>query len=302
MHVLMTGAASFIGKHLIEHLMNSGLKVTATYRTEGDYIRHLHELSPALNLIRVDIRNWEDFAQLPESIDAIVHIAGVSPMAGILIDEMLATNVMGTRNVHRYALEVGVARLICTSSLSVHGKITVNEVDEFTSVVEPDLYGMTKYLGERLFLSTAERLPAVAIRLPGVLGGGAHRAWLPNMMEQLLTNNNVIIYNPNSLFNNAIHVDDLSDFILKLLVDSGWSGFHAFPVAASDVTTVGSIVKKLKDATGSRSQIIIRPPKQSSFIICSKYAMDHFGYRPKEILKIINRYLMDCKENIRQPS
>lgn len=115
--------------------------------------------------------------------DAIVHVAGVSAADGVSSDEILACNVDGARNVIAYGQAVGAARIVYASTLSVHGQISEPEVDERTPVRDPDVYGASKHLAERLFAEAAGRLPCVAIRLPGVLGPGAHRAWLPTMAE-----------------------------------------------------------------------------------------------------------------------
>ena len=297
MHVLLTGGSSFIGRSTTEVLSRAGVRVTATYRSEGKAINELQLTPNAPELIRLDLGNSNEFSQLPKTIDTIVHIAGLDSMPGVTLDDILHCNVNGTRNIQRYGLNIGASRLIYLSSLLIHGRITAKVVDETTPIVDPDVYGTSKYLGERLLASTADHLPVAAIRLPGVLGVGASRAWIPRVMDRLMTHQLIEIYNPDAPFNNAIHVLDLGNFILELLVDRVWPGFHAFPVAASGATTIGKVVSLLKEATGSRSQIIVRPTKQSSFTISSKYAVKHFGYKPKNISEILDRYSMEYIKN-----
>lgn len=293
MHVLLTGGSSFLGHHLTRHLLRAGLRVTATYRTGDARLERLRTLGEALDLVRLDLAEERGFAVLPATVDAVVHVAAVSLMPGVTVDDLLQCNVAGTRNVLGYALAVGATRLIYASSLSVHGRITVPVVDETTPVADPDVYGATKYLGERLLAAAADRLPAVAIRLPGVLGHGAHRAWVPTLLERMRAGQDITIYNPDSPFNNAAHVDDLGWFIGGLL-RRYWQGFHALPVAASGTITVREAVERLRAATGSRSAVTVRPAPQPGFTISSERAIQAFGYRPMEIGALLDRYAAEA--------
>src|SRR5260221_7140951 len=123
MHVLLTGASSFLGRHLAEYFVHAGLRVTATYRSDHAWLEQLRRHGRTLDLVRLDLANESAFAALPSAIDAVVHVAALSTMPGVSVDAMLGCNVTGTRNVQRYALAAGATRLIYASSLSVHGQI-----------------------------------------------------------------------------------------------------------------------------------------------------------------------------------
>ena len=296
MHVLLTGASSFLGRHLAEYFAHAGVEVTATYRGSDAAIDELRARTRGrgLQVIKLDLADERAGSFLPARIDAVVHVAGVSMATGVSVDDMLACNVTGTRNVLRYALSAGASRLIYMSSLSVHGKIDVTVVDENTSVVDPDIYGMSKYLGERLIATAADRLPSVAVRLPGVLGRGAHRAWLPTLLQCIREGREITIFNPDASFNNAAHVDDLAAFCVNLL-DRCWQGFHAMPVGAAGATTVRAAVEQLMAAAGSKVTLAVRPAPQPSFTISSDYAIRSFGYRPMEIGAMLDRYVADSR-------
>jgi UDP-glucose 4-epimerase len=227
---------------------------------------------------------------LPHSIDAVLHVAGISQTNGTA-DDILACNVAGARNLQRYALEAGAAKAIYTSTLSIHGRIVEPVVTENTVSVEPDLYGASKLLGERLFAATADRLPAVAIRLPGVLGPGAHRAWIPTTLEKIRQGREIAIYNPEGQFNNAAHVDDLGAFVAGLLRDD-WSGFHAFPVGAKGAITIAGVIERLSAGMPQPAMRIMQEAR-NSFLISSEYATGMFGYRPMEIGAMLDKYVSE---------
>jgi nucleoside-diphosphate-sugar epimerase len=298
MHVLLTGASSFVGRHLTEHLLRAGLQVTATYRTSRPVSEPLPSfddvlLDDALRVLQLDIADQQAFVALPGSIDAVVHVAALSTAAGVSSDEMIRCNVAGTQNVLRYALAAGAAKIIYTSSLSVHGRVAAQVVDENTPVIDADLYGASKYFGERLLAAAADRLPCVAIRLPGVLGRGAHRAWIPSLLERIRAGNGVTLYNPHAPFNNAAHVDDLGRFCVGLLARQ-WTGFSAFPVAAAGMTTIREVVERLISATGTQVTVSVRAAPQPGFAISSEFAVRRFAYNPMEIGLMLDRYVAEA--------
>jgi nucleoside-diphosphate-sugar epimerase len=164
-------------------------------------------------------------------------------------------------------------------------------VDETTPVRNPDVYGASKYLAERMLAAVADQLPAMAIRLPGVLGAGAHRAWLPVVLEKFRVNQDITIYNADAPFNNAAHVDDLGIFFAQLL-HHDWKGFFAFPVGAAGTIPVRGAVERLRAALSSSSKIVTDPAIRPGFAISSDRAMA-FGYRPMHIHAMLDRYVQE---------
>jgi nucleoside-diphosphate-sugar epimerase len=291
MQIVLTGANSFLGRHVTAYLAKRGHQVVGTYRSEGPAVAALRAAAgPAhLSLHALDVAQPSAFSALPERIDAVVHIAGISTAPGIGLDEMLACNVAGARNVLNYALGARAAKLVYASTLSVHGRIAGAEVTESTPVDRPDVYGASKHLAERMFAERAGELPVAAIRLPGILGEGAHRAWIPTLVEKIAGDRPFTIFNPDSHFNNAAHVDDLARLVESMLA-SEWGGFHAFPVGAAGMTTVRGAVEALFEAAGKPPRIDVGPARQSGFTISSGYASRVFGYHAQEIGDMVRRY------------
>src|SRR3546814_9431812 len=87
----------------------------------------------------------------------------------------------------------------------------------------------------------ASGLPAVAIRLPAVIGPGAARNWPVQVVGQIRRGDTVRIYNGEAPFNNVVHVDDLAAWVAALLTASHMApGMIAVPVAAAGpVTEIG---------------------------------------------------------------
>lgn len=294
--VLITGITSFIGGHLAKKLIFAGINVFAAYRKPISFRKFSQEYDvlinkPNLKLIQIDSFDEKYLRKLPKSIDAIVHLAAIPNLINNSMEEMVNTNILGCYNLQNYALRSGATKFIYTSSLSIYGEINTGTVNKYTPINDPGPYGSTKYLGERVLAYAAESLPTLAIRLPGIIGFGAHRAWMPNLIDKLVSNKEVAVYSPNAKFNNAVHVDDLSEFILQLLLYKSWNGYSAFPIGAKSSMKIIEIINFLKQGLNSQSSISIVNELKKSFLIDSTYAEEVFGYIPVEIDVILQRYL-----------
>ena len=291
--VLLTGVTSFIGRHLAAHLHQSGIKIIATYRTANPgLLDALAGRRPDMRTIQLDLLDDAEFDRLPPSIDAVVHVAGASPGEATL-DDILNVNVAGTRNVQRYAMRAGAQKFIYTSSISVHGSIKVGIVDHSTAVNDPEPYGATKYLGERLLASGASTIPTVSIRLPSVIGSGAQRAWIPTIVERLISGTDVPFYNPTAAFNNAVHVGELSALVLRILLNQDWRGHIAFPIGLSEPIEIQEVINILRKALNSKSQLLRKSEVKPSFIIDSSLAAEVFGYVPARTDETLRQYVED---------
>jgi UDP-glucose 4-epimerase len=276
-------------------LARAGLRVTATYRSNNATLERLRKALPDTEFVRLDLGREHEFPALPKKIDSIVHVAGVSAMPDITADDILACNVVGARNLLNYARGADASRIVLASTLSVHGDVDEQIVTETTPVRTPDLYGASKYLAERLFAAESNWLPCVAIRLPGVLGEGAHRAWIPTLLDRMRNNRDVTVYGSDSMFNNAAHVSDVCSLMLNLLRNQ-WSGFHGFPVGAKGQITIAELVRILVSSTGSSSKIIEGSALKKPFTVSSKYAEENFGYAPMSIELMLSKYVSETAQ------
>jgi UDP-glucuronate 4-epimerase len=158
-HILVTGAAGFIGSHLVSTMLERGWRVTGVDNFDPFYSpavkrsniqRHLQH--PAYRLVRVDIRNAQALrARVSGTYDAIVHLAakaGVRPS----IEDPVAyteTNVRGTQNMLELARQCGVRQFVFASSSSVYGvnpRVPWSENDAVLLPISP--YASTKVSGE----------------------------------------------------------------------------------------------------------------------------------------------------------
>src|SRR5207253_1500272 len=90
-------------------------------------------------------------------------------------------------------------------------------VDENTLPSTPSVYGKSKAEGEKMLEAWATGGGCCAsLRLPGVVGAGGRNNFLCDSLEGVLADRTIRARNPDALFNNVVHVDDLAQFVVAL--------------------------------------------------------------------------------------
>ena len=291
MHVLITGAGGFSGSHLVGALLAEGHTVTAVCgRTKGRLDPSLYAGQP-LTLVCGDLSGA---LALPERIDAVVHAAARSPGPGITAHTMVHDNATASAQLVTYARQAGATTFIYLSTLSVHGRIAGPVADETTPIVDPDAYGMSKYLGE-LVVREQSQFRSLSVRLPGIIGKGAVRNWLSSCLAAARANRTISLFNPDAPYNNAVHIANLSHLITKVLSDTRWSGHDAVSLGAAGTTTTRHAVETLIDATSSTSTVSIVPATRPPYSISSRRAHELYGYAPMPIEAMLRKF---ASENV----
>jgi UDP-glucuronate 4-epimerase len=158
--ILITGAAGFVGSHLLKKLRDLGSDVygadnfSTYYSVEYKFLR-LKSLgiSPDLDVIKCDISDYGKLDQLISSIrpEYIIHLAA---QAGVRLSltnssSYISANVAGFQNVIRSSVENGVKGIVYASSSSVYGDSTPTPYKETSISLRPkSLYGVTKLSNE----------------------------------------------------------------------------------------------------------------------------------------------------------
>lgn len=160
--VLVTGATGFIGRYVVPHLLDEGLRVLALI-PEGE--NYTFPADKAVETVKGDIIGT---LQIPAEVSAIYHCAGV-----IKREELMETvNVRGTQNVVDAAIGHN-CRLIHLSSAGVVGNTKEKIVDEETPCSPDSPYEKTKFRAEEVVRQGIGRgLKAQILRPTIVFGTG----------------------------------------------------------------------------------------------------------------------------------
>lgn len=222
MRIFVTGATGMVGFHLVEHLTDRGLQVTAMVRAASD-TQELRTIRGAerLRLVVAELGDTREIARLMSGHDVVVHAAGVVDPHGRRA-EVLAVNVQGTRSVLEAAAEAGVRQFVQISSLSV----ITNQSDRFGATEETPLnycgeaYADSKVDAEKLVMceSGRGRIQVTALR-PGFIYGPKERAWMPRLISSL-SSGKVMLIDGGRRETNVIYIGNLVRAIESALLNS----------------------------------------------------------------------------------
>jgi 3beta-hydroxy-delta5-steroid dehydrogenase/steroid delta-isomerase len=209
---LVTGAAGFLGRHLVRELLSRGQGVRAFDLVPVDFA---HE---RLEVVQGDVRRPDDLRSACRGVETVFHTAAVLDFRGFATraerERSHAVNVEGTRNLLRAAAEAGVRRLVHTSTNNATLDGPVVDGDETWPYARRwrDLYTETKILGEQAVLAANGQggLLTCAIR-PGGIWGPGDELMLGTLVEQCAAGRFVALIGDGSAMSDNTFIDNLVD-------------------------------------------------------------------------------------------
>lgn len=244
MKVLVTGAAGFIGSHLVARLIAEGHAIRALVRASTAAQR----LDPSyVEIVRGDACNSQDVERAMDGCHLVFHMAVVRGNRDITVG--------GAKTVARAAVRTGVRRLVFPSSTRVYGLSRQGTLDERTPVRPDSAHGRFKAEAEQAILESPAKNPvAVIARLPLVLGPGGS-AWR-GVVQAVASGRFRLI----GAGNNHYHPADVSDVIDGLLLCGTVRGIEGrtYILAGAESRPLRDIIAMLAtllDVTTSRSAI-----------------------------------------------
>lgn len=170
MKVLVTGAAGFLGGHLVDMLLERGYEVRALVRPVEDASR-LHKLA-GVEVVPGDLTDTESLKHAVQGMQRVYNVAAKTGPWGV---EAVynAVNVWGIADLITAAMEAGVQRIVHTSSITVYGHHLQGIVTEDHPFhAEDNPYSRTKIAGEKLIADLVKErgAPVVIVRPAWIYG------------------------------------------------------------------------------------------------------------------------------------
>ena len=193
--ILVTGADGFIGSHLTESLLRRGHKVRAfvlynSFNSWGWLDDCDPVLKPRLEIFIGDIRDPHGVKTAMIGCDTVVHLAALIaiPYSYYSPDTYIDTNVKGTLNVMQAARELGVKRVIHTSTSEVYGTAKFVPITEDHPIQGQSPYSASKIGADQMAYSfyASFGLPVVTLRPFNTYGPRqSARAVIPSIITQI---------------------------------------------------------------------------------------------------------------------
>ncbi|HEU5378668.1 MAG TPA: NAD-dependent epimerase/dehydratase family protein [Ktedonobacteraceae bacterium] len=170
MKALVTGAAGFIGSHLVEVLLQRGDEVRALVRPDEDTWR-LQPFS-RVEIFQGDMTDTATLKGAVQGVERVYHIAAKTGPWG-MEQTYRAINEQGLSDLVYAAMEAGARRIVHTSSITVYGHHLRGIVTEDHPYhAENNPYSRTKIAGEKLLFNLVKQkgAPVVIVRPAWVYG------------------------------------------------------------------------------------------------------------------------------------
>lgn len=299
--VLVTGAAGFIGSHLVDRLLSDGWNVTGVDNFDAFYPPPMKRSNVAehikhrrYSLVELDIRNADGLATLKQRYDVIVHLAakaGVRPSIAnpVLYQEV---NVRGTQNLLEFARTHGIPQFVFASSSSVYGinpGVPWREDDHVLQPISP--YASTKVSGELLghVYSRLFGMRFVALRFFTVYGPRQRPDLAIRKFAQLmLKGERLPLFGDGGSRRDYTYVGDIIDGIVAAMRYNA-SCYEVINLGNNQAVTLGELVRELEGVLGVPARIE-RLPDQLGDVPQTWASIEKagtlLGYAPKTPLRV----------------
>ena len=286
--VLLTGANGFIGTALFSALKEAGYYVIGIGRKkECEY--------DCDEYYSADISSDSLLALPVKDCFALVH-AAASLGKGLWQQDVFDTNITGTFNVIKLALNSGCKKFVYTSSLPIIGKPENLPIGESHSVNPPTFYHATKLIGEEMVnLLPQSGINGISLRIPSPVGEGMPcTTILPIFLKKAVAGEPIELSGKGTRKQNYIDKRDICAAVLGILscdVDSG-----VYNIGAKKAVSNHELAQLCVKMTNSKSEIRFNgnpdPTDDFDWTVDCRKAEKAFGFSPKyDVTDSINAIL-----------
>ncbi len=265
MHILVTGAAGFIGSNLCKNLIQEGHQVTGIDNFLTSSPQNIEDLlGENFTFIKYDVTQ---FVHVPGRVDAIVHLASPASPVDYLMHPIhtLKVGSLGTFHLLGLAKEKR-SRFLLASTSEIYGDPLVHpQTESYWGNVNPigvrGVYDEAKRFGEAMAMAY-KRVHGLDIKIVRIFNTYGPKMRLndgrvvTNFISQALKGEDITIYGTGKQARSFCYVSDLVNGLTKLLL-SDFQG--PMNIGNPNEMTVLELAEQILKLTNSRSQTILRP-------------------------------------------
>lgn len=260
--VLVTGAAGFIGSHLVERLVALQADVTCFVRYDSlnswGFLDSL-PIKNSLNIISADLKDSDAVREAVKGQDVVFHLAAAVsiPHSYDFPREHLQTNIIGTFNVLQAAKEYNIKKLVHVSSSEVYGTAIQAPIKEDHPLQGQSPYSATKIAADKLAESfyLSYNVPITIARPFNTFGPRqSARAIIPTIITQALTEDKVMLGNskPTRDFN---YVENTVDGLIETAQSEKSIG-EVINFGSGKEISIAELAKKIISLLGKKIEIV----------------------------------------------
>lgn len=307
---IVTGAAGFIGSHLVERLLSEGHSVTGIDCFIPYYDRSLKESNlrafsahPKFRFAERDLRR-DPLNDLFTGVDAVFHLAAMPGLMKSWDDFPLYStcNLEATQRLLDAARDTHLPHFIHISTSSVYGREATEPEDSPTTPFSP--YGITKLAAENLCRAYEAnfKTPITILRYFSVYGPRQRPDMAYNILiRALFEEKSFPMFGDGEQTRSNTYVADCVDATYRAALHRDQSLGQVFNVGGGQIISLNDVVKLLEELTGKKARIERRPARpgdQKHTAANIEKARRLLGYHPKttvrEGLTAEVAWLKDC--------
>jgi len=275
--VLVTGADGFIGSHLTEMLVGEGCEVRALSQYNSfNYWGWLENVNcrEDIEVVCGDVRDPHFCREITKDIDVVFHLAALIaiPYSYVAPDSYVDTNIKGTVNICKAALDNGCSRIVHTSTSEVYGTAQYVPIDEKHPLQPQSPYSASKIGADSMAMSffNAFNLPLTIARPFNTYGPRqSTRAVIPTIITQIANGSKQIKLGDVSPTRDFNYVLDTCRGVIALAGCEQAIG-ETVNIGSNFEISIGDALHKIKELMKSDVEFIIdeqrlRPEKSEVF-------------------------------------
>lgn len=278
-NILVTGADGFIGSHLTELLLKEGYNVRALaqYNSFNNWGWLEDVYDPNLEIVTGDVRDPDFCRHITRGCDTVFHLAALIaiPYSYTAPDSYVDTNIKGTLNMCQAARDLGVEKLLVTSTSEVYGTAQYVPIDEKHPRQPQSPYSATKIGADAIAKSfyNAFDLPVTIVRPFNTYGPRqSARAIIPTIISQIANGAREIKVGDLSPTRDFNFVTDTARGFLAIAHSEGTNG-EEINIATGTEVTMKETLLTIADVMGADVKWVtdparIRPGKSEVFRLC----------------------------------
>ena len=299
MKVLVTGADGFIGSHLVEALVEKGYEVRALAQYNSfNYWGWLENVSclDKIEVISGDVRDPFFCQEITHSMDAVLHLAALIaiPYSYSAPQSYVETNVTGTLNICKAAMENKVKKVVHTSTSETYGTAQYVPINEAHPMQPQSPYSASKIAADAMAMSfyNSFELPLTIARPFNTYGPRqSARAVIPTIITQILAGKKEIMLGDTSPTRDFNYVKDTCSGFIDLLESDKTIG-RTINIGSNTEISVKETLELIKKIMNSDVEFVtdeqrLRPANSEVHrLVCDNSLIKELtGYKPKYSLE-----------------
>ena len=265
--VLVTGGAGFIGSHVVERLSGRNLVTVIDDLSTGS-LRNLEDVPKPVRVKRSSILQPKVLGAAIKDHEIVYHLAAKTsvPESVQKPQEYWRTNVEGTLNVLKAAVDAGARRVVFASSAAIYGNVEDTPTVETQKPAPASPYATTKMVGEFACeeIASLKGIETVVLRIFNVYGPrqpttSSYASVIPTFCSAIAANRPIEIHGDGQQTRDFLYIGDLAE-ALELAGDKGVAG-ETFNVGSGTATSVADVANVLSEITNAPVRATRKEPR-----------------------------------------